>query len=628
MAPEPACSPAPYGRACAGCSRAKCKCFYRSDGSACERCHRLGKACEPASAVRKRKAGTPPTTTRPPAPTSAQPLASRLEEKLDDLVTILRSQAVERTGRDQTTRHTPQSTRYGDSIPPSPAQQNPDVMIDTTTSVIHLLRPASPEASYSPILEDVSIHDVPDRVAEEQMDIFRRAFIPLFPFVHIPTTITASELRRQKPFLWLVAMSLATRSTPQQFAMEETMWHIISHRIVSQHLMNLDLLLGVICFASWSHYFKKEKPFMCMLSQLAVSLAFEMGIHQDAPANPPPRSRLLVQPAGRRPRTMEERRSIIALFHLTSATWSAYRKTEPLRWTPYMDDCLRLLCEGRETPLDIVLATQVKCQVITYHLTRPSASNPAGGDGSKAPSTVLTAALLRQLSDVRQSLPAQLGSDRHVQFYLYYTEIKIKESLFGKPKVPDQTGLSNFHRLQDLDAALSAIERWLEVFFGWPVHECIGVNVDVFSQFSQCLVVLFKLATLDEPGWDLEEVRRRADVFAILDRFYEFIEGVPAALGIVDAEGPRRGLFFKVKDVIRAIKTLFLAQLPPNAPQGAAAAFPTPNSRADGNEMNGAPEFTLDPALMDDALLNMMYDDIQIPTWDFRSDGSYMPFTM
>lgn len=140
--------------------------------------------------------------------------------------------------------------------------------------------------------------------------------------------------------------------------------------------------------------------------------------------------------------------------------------------------------------------------------------------------------------------------------------------------------------------------------------------------------MLFKLATLDEPGWDLEEVRRRADVFAILDRFYEFTEGVPAALGIVDAEGPRKGLFFKVKDVIRAIKALFLAELPPNAPQGAAAAFPTPDSGADGNEMSGAPEFALDPSLMDDALLNMMYDDIQIPTWDFRSDSSYMPFTM
>lgn len=29
--------PAPYGRACAGCARAKCKCFYQEGGQTCER---------------------------------------------------------------------------------------------------------------------------------------------------------------------------------------------------------------------------------------------------------------------------------------------------------------------------------------------------------------------------------------------------------------------------------------------------------------------------------------------------------------------------------------------------------------------------------------------------------------
>lgn len=252
--PSASCSPAPYGRACAGCSRAKCKCFYRSDGNTCERCHRLGKACEPAPAARKRKARTSSPVTQPaaPAPAPAPPLSSRLEEKLDDIVTLLRSQAVEKQTQDQMRRHTPQSAgRFGGSISPTPANQDPDVMIDTTDSFIHLLRPASPETARSPILEDVSVHNVPDDMAEEQLGTFRRAFVSVFPFVHIPAATSASKLRREKPFLWLVIMSLATKVTSQQFSMEETIWHIISHRIVSQHVLNLDVLLGVICFASW-----------------------------------------------------------------------------------------------------------------------------------------------------------------------------------------------------------------------------------------------------------------------------------------------------------------------------------------------------------------------------------------
>jgi hypothetical protein len=219
------------------------------------RCHRLGKVCEPSAAVRKRKRkdASPPVL---PAPT-------RLEEKLEDLVSLLRSQAVEKQA--QASRPTPQSAPTGDNMPSAPralvdyadsmtptSAANPDVLLDTTASVIHLLRPASPRASISPILHDVSIHVITDRLAEEQLDSFRRAFLSICPVVHIPSTLHSAELRHQKPFLWLVIMSLASKSVSEQFAMEETIWRIISQRIMSQHFADIDLLLGVICFASWS----------------------------------------------------------------------------------------------------------------------------------------------------------------------------------------------------------------------------------------------------------------------------------------------------------------------------------------------------------------------------------------
>ncbi|KAK1705618.1 uncharacterized protein BDZ83DRAFT_543546, partial [Colletotrichum acutatum] len=69
---------APYGRACTNCSRAKCKCILRPVGGACERCHRLGKSCQPSNPIRKR-------SKKPPSSRTAQ-----LEEKLDGLVTLLR----------------------------------------------------------------------------------------------------------------------------------------------------------------------------------------------------------------------------------------------------------------------------------------------------------------------------------------------------------------------------------------------------------------------------------------------------------------------------------------------------------------------------------------------------------
>jgi hypothetical protein len=142
------------------------------------------------------------------------------------------------------------ASNHRETLVPANTAYDPDIVIDTSTSVVHLY-PASSQVFSSPVFDDVSIHQISGRIAEEQLDTFRRAFIPMFPFVHLPITLNSSELRHQKPFLWLVVMCLSTKRVAQQFAIEETIWQIISRRIVVEHLATLDLLLGVVCFAMW-----------------------------------------------------------------------------------------------------------------------------------------------------------------------------------------------------------------------------------------------------------------------------------------------------------------------------------------------------------------------------------------
>lgn len=252
------CSPAPYGRTCEACARAKCKCFYRTlPATGCERCHRRGIACTQSARTKKRKAWTQHTFAPIHGPTStsaidsgsavvstsasvATPSSTTLEAKLDDLVSLLRSQAAEKQTRDPAPA--PQATTARD----------PDVVVDMTTSAVRLVRPNDPPSTSSLILEDVIAWEVPERLAEEQLYTFRSAFLPMFPFVHLPFTMSASQLRHQKPCLWFVMICLTTKSVSEQFAMAEKIWDIISRRIVSEHLADLDLLLGVLCFASWS----------------------------------------------------------------------------------------------------------------------------------------------------------------------------------------------------------------------------------------------------------------------------------------------------------------------------------------------------------------------------------------
>lgn len=101
------------------------------------------------------------------------------------------------------------------------------------------------------LLDDISGHNFTDEVADNQLEIFRRAFLPYFPVVYIPDVMSAAYLRQQKPFLWLVIMSLCTKDMSKQLAMEYTIRQIVSQRAVAEHEKNLDLLQGLICYLSW-----------------------------------------------------------------------------------------------------------------------------------------------------------------------------------------------------------------------------------------------------------------------------------------------------------------------------------------------------------------------------------------
>ncbi|KAF3075519.1 hypothetical protein CFAM422_002544 [Trichoderma lentiforme] len=618
-------APAPYGRACVACSRAKCKCFYRSDGSGCERCHRLGKACEQTASIRKRR--TQKASSRPVQP---PPPRNLLEEKLDNVLSILRSQAstkqlVEQTLEGEPSKNTTLSNINSLHNPITPSiARGPEVVIDTTESVVHLFRPVErpddlPSSATSPqllITGDVPIHGITALNAEEQLATFRRAFIPAFPFIHIPTTTSASDLYREKPFVWLVMMALTTKVVSKQFDLADHIWKIISQRVLCEHHANVDLLLGIICFASWSHYFKKDKPFMTMLTQMAVSMAFELDLHKDTTPGISPRdkpSRLLTRQTYVRPvRTMEERRTFAALYYLTSATWAAYRKTYPLDWTPYLEDCARVLSQGTETSLDILLTTQIRCQLITNGITCPKNENIEIG-GFSSPSRLLYTALLKQLDDIRQSLPDEFQSERVTRFYLLSTELKIKEFFLRHKESNNQHNGIQIRRVQDLESALTVIEHLLAVFDDLPILDWVGISVDYVTQLTHCFVVLFKLNTLKEPGWDLFETRKRADVIQILDQYSAKAERALEIIGIVGNEGPNWGLFNKGPHFFKTIRMLMWTEMATNMTY----------LNVEGDNPEELPGLTADNIVPDDLVMSLAQESwlsnlIEDP-WDYIS---------
>lgn len=110
---------------------------------------------------------------------------------------------------------------------------------------------SAPDSSPFLISDDLSIYKISDATAEEQLSTFQQAFLPFFPFVYIPSHMSASDLRREKPFLCLVIMSLTTRSVALQVTMGTAIRQIVAQKVVVEHEKSLDILLGMICYIAW-----------------------------------------------------------------------------------------------------------------------------------------------------------------------------------------------------------------------------------------------------------------------------------------------------------------------------------------------------------------------------------------
>lgn len=77
-----------------------------------------------------------------------------------------------------------------------------------------------------------------------------------------------------------------------------------------------------------------------------------------------------------------------------------------------MEECLGIISEGTDTEMDMLLAAQINCQLITNQLSSPA--------GERGHSQSLLAALLQQVATIRQRLPPRLQSES-----MHYARIEV-----------------------------------------------------------------------------------------------------------------------------------------------------------------------------------------------------------
>jgi hypothetical protein len=133
--------------------------------------------------------------------------------------------------------------------------------------------------AYDPIEAEMITEDHASLLLKQ----FRESFILSFPFVVVPASANVNTMRRHQPFLFLAIMATMTFKTPIiQHALAEEFKSQIASRIIGYSHKSLEILMGLLIYAAWYHFFYRPKnQQLSVVIQLCVAMTQDLSLAKD-----------------------------------------------------------------------------------------------------------------------------------------------------------------------------------------------------------------------------------------------------------------------------------------------------------------------------------------------------------
>ncbi|KAK7954855.1 Zn(II)2Cys6 transcription factor [Apiospora saccharicola] len=559
----------PYGQACSNCSHAKCRCIPQGSG-VCERCQRLKKQCTPAPNVRKRKPKTPTSTSK----------RARIEEKLDDLVSLLQSQNAAKAltdlgGSGRASVSSPASQAWAPASveanvePGCPTSGLPSTSLPSGTipgPEVSSLRgsglPPRNAASYDTpesLTDSNEVGGLSCAEAEVVLQIFRTKRLRHLPILYIPLEVTAAEFQREHPFLWLTIRAVCSQSVKEQNFLADKIRQIIAKRTIVDCDRDLDMLQGLLVFLGCGREdcvlgTMADPCFYLAMCNMAISVAFDLRITR------PAREDMIAHPymncftaytwrhgpkgLNIPPPSNETRRALLACFIICTkppgspadpSSICSFMKFDVVQWSPPLADCMTRLAESHETPADEVLIALAKIAKVSEDVAR-NFKGPEDREKSVSPS-IFVKAFLDSLEQVKQGSPPRYSS-MVVTTNLKSTRILIYELAISHQPPSVYSGFE-YRRIEYLHACLQATKEYLDKFSILDAESIPVCCSSVLFHFACTMKVLYRLLLLDDPGWDRVSARKEVDIIYYLEQAVGKFEEAHQVAGIDndDSEG-------------------------------------------------------------------------------------------
>ncbi|KAK2594267.1 hypothetical protein QQS21_008046 [Conoideocrella luteorostrata] len=341
------------------------------------------------------------------------------------------------------------------------------------------------------------------------LELFRTQMQPVFPFVVIPPSVNASQLQASRPFLMsAIRMVTSFRSLRSMSAqMYRLMSHIADH-VLLRSTRSLELLQGILLMISWHQYHCLMHGQMNNLVSLAMSLVGDLGLNY--PPGVREQARLMVakpdEPSGR---TNEERRALLGVWFVSCNISIIFNRVESLRYTSYVQECMRVLENEREYDSDITLLYLVRVQRLTERIFEFSSKDKGEEDipgMPPAPTSAYVAAFQNEIDRMRDSLPPRLQNDHIIQTYLNTARLRLCEpppvdinlvrSLM-ESMTTHQVGRGT--PLDKLYQSSAALQNWFDRWLLIPASSYFRHPLSLMSDLVYAITMLGRWAQLATP---------------------------------------------------------------------------------------------------------------------------------
>ncbi|KAJ5481115.1 hypothetical protein N7539_007009 [Penicillium diatomitis] len=357
-------------RACEPCRQLKVRCDPDADhpSGSCKRCAKSGRTCVVTAPSRKRQKKTDTRVTE-------------LERKIDALTATLQAShrvALEKDGSpvrpaDSSTVQQSSSRRWlrDDLNPPAPKRGHDEMLASQYP------RQDSPSAEQLPRsqpptrwLRVSSVDETPSAKSDNEFaDVIDRGLVDVetahatfdryvtkcateLPFVVFPPGTTMGYVRREKPILFLaiLATTIGPFKKEVQAKLLDDIYRLIAERVIVKGEKSLELVQALLVTAIWYQPpDNMEELKFYQLVQFAVIIAMDLGLNWRTGTEDRGMKRLKEvltrKPKGSSTDTNgpEAKRTWAGCYFLSVQTSTTLRRTQIVRWNPYMDECMRTL---------------------------------------------------------------------------------------------------------------------------------------------------------------------------------------------------------------------------------------------------------------------------------------------